>query len=230
MIALIAVVWVVAMVAMSAGGVRAARHRAQAAADLAALAAASHARDGSARACGVAATVARAAHARLINCALRARVAAIKVVVATHVIGFGSVHITAIARAGPVRRPEARGRSHRDEAQIVGSGAVRVGGGQRSIHRRATGGGPTPFRSGSRRIRDGPHPGCSRRTPTIHHGRHLRAVAALSFSRFKVSGGQTRHPEGGGASAGRAERTAARSERDRIVHMGAESSFRMLGL
>jgi secretion/DNA translocation related TadE-like protein len=111
MIALMAVVWLVAMVAMSAGGVRAARHRAHAAADLAALAAASHAMDGSVRACGVAATVARAAHARLTRCALRARIAGVKVVVASHAIGFGSVRITATARAGPVRRPEAQRRT-----------------------------------------------------------------------------------------------------------------------
>jgi secretion/DNA translocation related TadE-like protein len=113
MIALMAVVWVVAVVAMSAGGVRAARHRAHAAADLAALAAASHATDGSVRACGVAAAIARAAHARLTRCALRARIAGVRVVVASHVIAFGSVQITATARAGPVRRPAglaARGR------------------------------------------------------------------------------------------------------------------------
>jgi secretion/DNA translocation related TadE-like protein len=108
MVALMAVVWMVAMVAMSAGGVRAARHRAHGAADLAALAAASHAMDGSVRACGVAATVARAAHARLTRCALHTRIAGVKVVVASHVIGFRSVQITAIARAGPVRRPEAQ--------------------------------------------------------------------------------------------------------------------------
>ncbi|HZB29022.1 MAG TPA: Rv3654c family TadE-like protein [Streptosporangiaceae bacterium] len=101
-IALMALVWLVAMFAMSAGGVRAARHRALAAADLAALAAASHAMNGSVRACGVAATVARAAHARLMRCALRARIAGVKVAVTSQVIGLGSIKITAIARAGPV--------------------------------------------------------------------------------------------------------------------------------
>jgi secretion/DNA translocation related TadE-like protein len=103
MIALMAVVWVVAMVAMSAGGVRAARHRAHAAADLAALAAAAHAMDGPVGACVVAATIARAAHARLTGCALRDRVAAVEVAVASRVIGLGPIQITATARAGPVR-------------------------------------------------------------------------------------------------------------------------------
>jgi secretion/DNA translocation related TadE-like protein len=122
MIALMAVVWVVAVVAMSAGGVRAARHRAYAAADLAALAAASHAMDGSVRACGVAAAIARAAHARLTRCALRARIAGVRVVVASHVIAFGSVQITATARAGPVRRPAGLGGSREEAMGPMGSG------------------------------------------------------------------------------------------------------------
>jgi secretion/DNA translocation related TadE-like protein len=108
-IALMAVVWLGAVVAMSAGGVRAARHRAHAMADLAALAAASHAMDGSVRACDVAATVVRAAHARLIECVLRARIADVKVAVASRILGVGSVQIFAVARAGPVSSPDGSG-------------------------------------------------------------------------------------------------------------------------
>ena len=102
MIALMALVWLVAMVAMTAGGARAARHRAHAAADLAALAAASHAGDGPARACRVAATIARATRGRLTECVLRGPVAGVKVVAVFHVPGFGPLHATAAARAGPV--------------------------------------------------------------------------------------------------------------------------------
>ncbi|HEU5155997.1 MAG TPA: Rv3654c family TadE-like protein [Streptosporangiaceae bacterium] len=104
MVALMALVWSVAMVAMSTGGVRAARHRAHAAADLAALAAASHAADGPGRACGLAATVARAAEGRLTMCALRARIADVRVVVTCRITGLGPVQITAAARAGPTYR------------------------------------------------------------------------------------------------------------------------------
>jgi secretion/DNA translocation related TadE-like protein len=111
-IALMAVIWLAAMVAMSAGGVRAVRHRAHAAADLAALAAASHAMDGPVRACDLAANIARATRARLIGCVLRARIATVKVAVASRILGLGSVQIVAAARAGPVSSPDGSG--HRD--------------------------------------------------------------------------------------------------------------------
>jgi secretion/DNA translocation related TadE-like protein len=239
MIALIAVVWVVAMVAMSAGGVRAARHRAQATADLAALAAASHAREGSVRACGVAATVTLAAHARLINCALRARIAAVKVVVATQVMGLGSVHINAIARAGPVRRPESRAQRHRDRPRSWDQARPAYGG--RSARDTPTSDrqrpNTLPIRLPADPRRPAPSP-AQADDPRPPHGRHLRVGRGLVLSRSTVSRrmGTTRHPKDGRVraqgqmSAGRAVRAAARSERDRIVHMGAESSFRMLGL
>lgn len=51
------------------------RHRAGAAADLAALAAADHALDGRARACTLAAEIARAQGARLVACAVTGEVA-----------------------------------------------------------------------------------------------------------------------------------------------------------
>jgi hypothetical protein len=67
-----AVIWLVAVTTMVAGGVRAARHRAHAAADGAALAAASHAAEGSVIACRIAAAVAAGTGARLTGCVLRA--------------------------------------------------------------------------------------------------------------------------------------------------------------
>jgi len=111
MIALMALVWLVAVAAMSVGGLRAARHRAHAAADLAALAAASHVMDGPAKACSVAAIIARAVRGRLTACALRGHIADVKVVAASRVPGFGPLHVTASARAGPVRSPAAQARA-----------------------------------------------------------------------------------------------------------------------
>jgi secretion/DNA translocation related TadE-like protein len=67
-----AVIWLTAMTTMVAGGVRAARHRAHAAADGAALAAASRAAEGVAVACRIAATVATGTGARLTACTLEA--------------------------------------------------------------------------------------------------------------------------------------------------------------
>ncbi|HEX6471443.1 MAG TPA: Rv3654c family TadE-like protein [Streptosporangiaceae bacterium] len=104
--ALMGLVWLAAVAAMTVGEARAARHRAHAAADLAALAAASHASDGPARACGLAADIAREVPARLTACGLRDRVAAVQVVAVSRVPGFGRLTVTASARAGPVRWPE----------------------------------------------------------------------------------------------------------------------------
>jgi hypothetical protein len=67
-----AVIWLVATTTMVAGGVRAARHRAHAAADGAALAAAARAAEGSAVACRIAAAVATGTGARLTACTLQA--------------------------------------------------------------------------------------------------------------------------------------------------------------
>jgi secretion/DNA translocation related TadE-like protein len=102
MIALLALVWLVAVVAMTAGGVRAARHRAHATADAAALAAASHATAGPTRACQVAAAITRAARGRLAGCVLRGPVADIEVVMTARVPGLGPFPLAARARAGPV--------------------------------------------------------------------------------------------------------------------------------
>jgi secretion/DNA translocation related TadE-like protein len=105
-VALIGLIWSAGTVAMTVGGVRAARHRAYAAADMAALAAAANASGGSRYACALAARVARASGARLRRCVLHARIAEVTV---TSVVPirhpFGPLVATARARAGPSRLP-----------------------------------------------------------------------------------------------------------------------------
>lgn len=103
MVAAMGLLWSVGTMAMMVGGVRAARHRAYAAADLAALAAAAHASRGAEEACGLAARVARESGGRLRRCVLRGRVSEVTVTtvvpVRPHV---GPLTATAQARAGPV--------------------------------------------------------------------------------------------------------------------------------
>jgi secretion/DNA translocation related TadE-like protein len=106
MLALIGLTWAVAAMAMTVGGVRAARHRAYAAADLAALAAASHAADGSGSACRLAARIARGSGGRLRRCTLHGRISEVVVVSALRdVPAVGRLVATAHARAGPARMP-----------------------------------------------------------------------------------------------------------------------------
>jgi secretion/DNA translocation related TadE-like protein len=100
---LIGAVWTVAAMAMAVGGARVARHRAHAAADLAALAAAAHVTEGSQRACGLAAQVARESDASLDGCTFHGRV--VDVLVTSRVGSLprlGRLTATARARAGPV--------------------------------------------------------------------------------------------------------------------------------
>ncbi len=107
MLAFIGLIWSLAVMAMTVGGVRAARHRAYAAADLAALAAAAHAIDGPRGACRLAAVIARGSGGRLRRCALRGRVS--EVVVTSDVrsvLPLGRLVATGRARAGPQRAPE----------------------------------------------------------------------------------------------------------------------------
>jgi secretion/DNA translocation related TadE-like protein len=106
MLALIGLTWAVAVMAMTVGGVRAARHRAYAAADLAALAAASHAADGSRNACRVAARIARGSGGRLRSCLLRGRVSEVMVSSEVRSVpALGRLTATARARAGPENAP-----------------------------------------------------------------------------------------------------------------------------
>lgn len=101
-LAFIAMVWLTATVVMTAGGVRAARHQAHTAADLAALAAAAHAAGGPGTACRWAAAIAAGSGGRLSGCAVRGRVVDVLVVVT--VPGpkpLGPIRLVARARAGP---------------------------------------------------------------------------------------------------------------------------------
>ena len=100
-VTLMALVWLAAVVAMTVGGVRAARHRADAAADLAALAAAAHAVNGPEYACAAATAIAHEARARLIGCVARGDIADVRVAVTARLPGLGLVRVTARARAGP---------------------------------------------------------------------------------------------------------------------------------
>ncbi|MQA61942.1 MAG: hypothetical protein GEU86_10675 [Actinophytocola sp.] len=82
-----------------------ARHRAAASADLAALAAASYARDGPERACRRAGIVAERMGGTLGSCLLRGQDALVKVVVAPRGVPAAFGAATARARAGPADEP-----------------------------------------------------------------------------------------------------------------------------
>lgn len=97
-----ALVWVFSVTVITAGGIRAARHRAYGAADLAALAAASRAAEGSAAACRRAAVVAEGSGGRLASCTVRGAVADVEVAVAVRLPApVGRVRFVSRARAGP---------------------------------------------------------------------------------------------------------------------------------
>ena len=103
MVALIGLIWSMATMAMAVGGVRAARHRAYAAADLAALAAASHFADGAGSACELAARIARGSGGRLRQCVFHGRISDVVVVSEIRSVpALGHLTATARARAGPV--------------------------------------------------------------------------------------------------------------------------------
>ncbi|MFR9728942.1 Rv3654c family TadE-like protein [Saccharopolyspora sp. MS10] len=90
---------------ISLGSVMLARHRAEGAADLAALAAAARVPQGRGPACGTAVQVAEAMRARVIDCALDGTDARIVVAVrAPSGPGVLSPQVTGRARAGPVAR------------------------------------------------------------------------------------------------------------------------------
>jgi secretion/DNA translocation related TadE-like protein len=104
---LVAVAMMAVLLALTIGGVSIgsaviARHRAQAAADLAALAAAVHLAEGTGEACSHAAALARAMHTVLAQCAVED----LDVVVAVDAsVAFGRMGVgpaRASARAGPV--------------------------------------------------------------------------------------------------------------------------------
>jgi secretion/DNA translocation related TadE-like protein len=126
-VSLMGVIWLVGSTLMTAGGVRAARHRAHAAADMAALAAAERAVQGEPDACRFAAKVALDMGARLSRCTLtghapsvaagpsggkgsgmgsgmgEGQIADVSVTLVLRSLGLiGTLRISARARAGPV--------------------------------------------------------------------------------------------------------------------------------
>lgn len=104
-LAFAAVIWVGGIAAMAVGGVRGARHRAAAAADLAALAGAARAVAGGADACGRAKVIAVQSGARLLRCRVRGDVVEVSVTVDLVVpMGLGAVQVLSRARAGPVKQ------------------------------------------------------------------------------------------------------------------------------
>ena len=99
--ALVAVLAAVLGLVAAVGG----RHRAEAAADLAALAAAVQAVRGEAVACGRAAQVATGTGGRLVLCRVRGGVAEVEVEVALRIAVLGGVTARSRARAGPADPP-----------------------------------------------------------------------------------------------------------------------------
>ncbi|ANI42342.1 hypothetical protein MVAC_09517 [Mycolicibacterium vaccae ATCC 25954] len=98
---------VLALVALMWGGVAVAsavtaRHRAQAAADLAALSAAYRIAAGHAAACGTADYVATAMGARVADCAVDGLDVQVRTTVAVPTVGPATGPASAVARAGPV--------------------------------------------------------------------------------------------------------------------------------
>ncbi|MQY05480.1 Rv3654c family TadE-like protein [Actinomadura macrotermitis] len=101
-VAFLGAVWLAGVAAMAVGGVRAARQRGDAAADLAALAGAQRVAEGSAVACRRAGEIAAASRGRLSRCAVRGRDVEVSVSVDARVpLGVAEVRIVSRARAGP---------------------------------------------------------------------------------------------------------------------------------
>ncbi|MDH2426731.1 Rv3654c family TadE-like protein [Sphaerisporangium sp. TRM90804] len=101
-LALMGLVWVSAVALVLVGSARVARHRAQSAADLSALAAAVHALAAPEKACGHARRLATANHASLRRCVVRAGVVDVKVAARFVLPGLdGPLEAEAEARAGP---------------------------------------------------------------------------------------------------------------------------------
>jgi secretion/DNA translocation related TadE-like protein len=104
-VAFAAVVWVTGVAAIAVGGVRGARHRGDAAADMAALAAAARVAEGGGAACGRAEDIAAESGARLSRCRVNGGVVDVSVTVHLKVpMGIGRLRVVSRARAGPVGR------------------------------------------------------------------------------------------------------------------------------
>lgn len=97
------VIWVVGVAAILVGGVRGARHRGEAAADMAALAGAARVDDGGGAACARAGEIAVGSGARVVRCRVRGEVVDVSVVVEVPMLmGLKGRRIVSRARAGPV--------------------------------------------------------------------------------------------------------------------------------
>lgn len=103
--AVIALIWLGAGTALVAGTATIARHRAAAAADLAALAAAVHVPDGQSGACRMAAAIAARNGGRLQTCRVAGEDVEVQVVRPVHLGRLGVHQAVASARAGPVVMP-----------------------------------------------------------------------------------------------------------------------------
>ncbi|MFG2018329.1 Rv3654c family TadE-like protein [Actinomadura geliboluensis] len=104
-VAFAAVVWVAGVAAIAVGGVRGARQRGDAAADMAALAAAARVADGGRSACARAREIAAGSGARLTQCRVRGDDVEVTVTVRLKVpMGIGDLRVISRARAGPVGR------------------------------------------------------------------------------------------------------------------------------
>ncbi|GLZ13768.1 hypothetical protein Acsp04_40030 [Actinomadura sp. NBRC 104425] len=103
-VAFMAILWFSAVAAMTVGGVRVARHRADAAADLAALAAAARVAEGAGEACRSAAIVVRGFGGRLKSCRVRGDIVDVSVTMAvTGAVAIGDIRIVSRARGGPAK-------------------------------------------------------------------------------------------------------------------------------
>lgn len=104
-VAFSSLVWVVGAAAIMVGGVRGARHRGDAAADMAALAGAARVSAGSGGACERAREIAVASGAEVSKCRVQGDVVDVWVTVDLKVpMGMGNMRVVSRARAGPVRR------------------------------------------------------------------------------------------------------------------------------
>ncbi|MEU8268782.1 Rv3654c family TadE-like protein [Sphaerisporangium sp. NPDC049002] len=100
-VGLMVLIWFLAATVLFVGAARIARHRAQSAADLSALAAAVQALAAPEKACGRARALAETNHASITRCVVRAGVVDVRVAVRLVLPGLGERPAVAESRAGP---------------------------------------------------------------------------------------------------------------------------------
>ncbi|MEV4251860.1 Rv3654c family TadE-like protein [Spirillospora sp. NPDC049652] len=104
-LAFLGVIWAVGLAAIVVGGVRVARHRVEAAADLGALAGAGHVGEGEEAACRAVREVAADSGGRVASCAVRGRIVEVSTDAVVRLpFGIREVRVVARARAGPAGR------------------------------------------------------------------------------------------------------------------------------